>query len=104
LSSNDLQQLAERVRRGDRRAVVEWRQAFHPQVTRIVRRALRAGDRPTGFTRRILAAADATGPPRRTASREELIGRLARGICACVLRRLRPDSVAEGPGQDTVRD
>jgi hypothetical protein len=103
-----LRHLVERIRHGDPSAASAWQETFQPQMVRIVRRAIRAGDLPAGFVRHVVAAADHLDSPRTclvSGEREELIAMLAARLGSTVFRRLQAGvRTRNTPPPETVHD
>ena len=85
-------ELAERARTGDRKAVAEFRAELEPEIIRVVRRTMHTGTGNTPFTqhiltligqaRKLMAARVDVGP-------EDVVRRVARSLCDTWERNLR---------------
>ena len=85
-----LDNLAARVRQGEREAAVRLHQLLAPQMVRLVRRALRHGAASSPLDQRILAEARralADNPDQRPPEGEVLVRQVAQRLCDNLLRR-----------------
>jgi hypothetical protein len=96
---DDLSQLAERARQGEREAANELQSALQPQLRRIVRRTLRTGAEDTPLGRRILA--EAVGARIRI-DEEGHVGQVAKRVCRSMVERLTSPAPARPLMQETV--
>jgi hypothetical protein len=103
---NEFDDLASRVRKGDRSAATKWQEAFQPQMRRIVRRTIRAGAGAAGFTRRIWQAASKLIVRRQLGplDDENLVEPLSQRLNETVLHNLQSGASRREIVNDTVAD
>jgi hypothetical protein len=101
MDAKDLHDLVARVRQGDTLALAEWHRECKPQMVRIVRRAMRAGNGSSPLGRRVLAEArhlEAASPA--VMPRDQLVGHIARRLSDLIVGRLPSEQAAN----ETVPD
>ncbi|MBI1916876.1 MAG: hypothetical protein HYS12_19385 [Planctomycetes bacterium] len=101
-----LDNLAARVRQGEREAANRLHQLLAPQMVRLVRRALRQGAGSSPLDERILAEAQRAledNPDQRPPEGEALIRQVAQRLCDNLLRRATQPGAPTRCLVDTVR-